>query len=409
MSWMFISRRKLFLFLILLCLLAGVPAVMIGRGIGLPAASGRYRYTSGYPEVMYAPDYISGPWVTAASAILVERNTGTVLYAKNEHVRRPPASTTKIMTAILALERGDPDSTVVVSKKAASVGGSSLWLAPGERIKLHDLLKGVMLRSGNDGCVAIGEHIAGSEEAFVRMMNQKARQLGAWNTHFMNPHGLHHPDHYSSAFDLALMACYGLKYPEFAEIVRIKEAAIESEDPEGRIKRQLSNTNALLWSFEGADGVKTGTTSAAGYCLVASATREGCQYVSVVLNSAARWSDSARLLDYAFKEFQLVTFAKEGEPLTRIPVRGGVGRDVPVVPARDLQMVVRKRDMGAIRLKMALEEPVKAPVNRHERLGSLIVYFDGQSVAAVDLVAGETVGRVWPWSLLLKRTPGRRP
>ncbi|HHY97673.1 MAG TPA: D-alanyl-D-alanine carboxypeptidase [Firmicutes bacterium] len=404
---MFISCRRIAITGAIICMMAIAMIVLLVHTQGFQSVSSRYRYADDYQEVVYVPDYASGPYITAGAAILVERNTGTVLYARNEHVRRPPASTTKIMTALLAIERGDLDSIVTVSKRAAGIEGSSLWLRPGEKIRLYDLLKGVMLRSGNDGCVAIAEHIAGSQEAFVEMMNQKARQLGARNTHFMNPHGLHHPNHYSSAFDLALMACYGLRYPEFAEIVRTREAMIESEGKEGAIKRQLANTNALLWSFEGADGVKTGTTSAAGYCLVASATRDGCQYVSVVLHSDARWSDSARLLDYAFKEFHLATLAKKGQPLTRIPVRGGLEGEVPVVPLRDLQMVVRKRDLGAIKLKIMAEEPVKAPVKAGERLGSLVVYFDDQSIASVDLIAERSVGRRRIWNLWLERLSWR--
>jgi D-alanyl-D-alanine carboxypeptidase len=228
----FVPRRILVYWVVgFAAVLAG--AVSLGSAYILPATARLYTRTRGYPEVVYAPYYTEGPWVTAASAVLIESTTGTVLYGKNENVRMHPASTTKIMTAILAIELGDMDSEVVVSASAAGVPGSSLWLRKGQRLRLDDLVRGTMLRSGNDGCIAIAEHIAGSVPNFVRMMNIKAQKIGALRTRFANPHGLTEPNHYSTAFDLALMARYGLQYPLFADIVSTREAEIELAHGEG--------------------------------------------------------------------------------------------------------------------------------------------------------------------------------
>ncbi|HHV63291.1 MAG TPA: D-alanyl-D-alanine carboxypeptidase [Firmicutes bacterium] len=412
---MFIPRRSLIaLFALVLAsimttclLLVLLVRSLVGPDFSVRTIARRYSQTRGYPEVVYVPNYTSGPHVTAASAILMESRTGTILYAKNEHQRRPPASTTKIMTAILAIEHGDLDSIVTVSRRAASIGGSSLWLRPGDKIRLEDLLRGIMLRSGNDGCVAIAEHIAGSEEAFVEMMNVKAWKLGAWHTQFRNPHGLHHPAHYSSAFDLALMARYGLKYPKFAEIVRTKEAEIELGDKEKKEKRLLANTNSLLWSFEGADGVKTGTTSAAGYCLVASATRKGCQFISVVLNSAARWSDSARLLEYAFNEFDVVPVVRAGKLVVETPVAKGMKRDVPLLAARDLDVIIRKKERDLLQQRVILDENIEAPIRKGSVVGRLAVIYDADEIAWVNLIAGEDVARRTPLRVFWEKVKSR--
>jgi len=372
---------------------AFVGAVSLCGAYILPATARLYTRTRGYPGVVYAPYYTEGPRVTAASAVLIESVTGTVLYGKNENVRMHPASTTKIMTAILAIELGDMDSEVVVSANAAGVPGSSLWLRKGQKIRLDDLVRGTMLRSGNDGCVAIAEHIAGSVPNFVRMMNIKAQKIGALHTRFSNPHGLTEPNHYSTALDLALMTRYGLQYPLFADIVSTREADIELTQGEQVERRRLANTNALLWSFEGADGVKTGTTAAAGYCLVASATRSGVQFISVVLDSAARWSDSAKLLDYGFNQHALVTFASRGQEVTRTRVESGMSGEVALAAADDLRIVVRKDLAHLVEERILIDGVPRAPVRRGETLGRLVVLFDKDEMASVDLVAASDVPR----------------
>ena len=389
---MFVPRRVLVYWVVgFAAVLAG--AVSLGSAYILPATARLYTRTRGYPEVVYAPYYTEGPSVTAASAVLIESTTGTVLFGKNENVRMHPASTTKIMTAILAIELGDMDSEVVVSANAAGVPGSSLWLRKGQRLRLDDLVRGTMLRSGNDGCVAIAEHIAGSVPNFVRMMNIKAQKIGALRTRFANPHGLTEPNHYSTAFDLALMARYGLQYPLFADIVSTREAEIELAHGEALERRKLANTNALLWSFEGADGVKTGTTAAAGYCLVASATRGGVQFISVVLDSAARWADSAKLLDYGFNHHRVMTFASRGHVVTRTRVEGGMDGEIDLAAADDLYIVVRKDLAHLIEERILIDGIPRAPIRRGETLGRLAVLFDKDEMASVDLVAAAGMPR----------------
>ena len=399
---MIISGRTLIFVIACICIIPLALATS-GRALFLPATARLYTRTGQYPEVVYVPHYTEGPNLTARSAVLIEATTGTVVYGKKEHMRMHPASTTKIMTALLAIELGDTESIVVVSGKAAGTPGSSLWLKKGQRIRLEDLIYGTMLRSGNDGSVAIAEHIAGSVSNFVRMMNLKARKLGAVNPRFTNPHGLTEPNHYSTAFDLALMARYGLKYPLFADIVSTREADVVLTKDESREKRRLANTNWLLWSFEGADGVKTGTTAAAGYCLVASATRCGVQFVSVVLDSNARWSDSARLLSYAFDRFQVMTFAKKGRPLTKIRIEGGMESEVTVVPLDDMRLIVPRDLAHLVEERIVLDEPLVAPVSSGQTIGRLVIVFDKDELAGVDLVAQTGVARATLPRLIIRK------
>ena len=401
-AYVVISGKKLLFFILCICVTAAVPAIM-GRALFLPATGRLYTRASQYPEVVYVPNYTEGPYVTARSAVLIEATTGTVVYGKNERMRMHPASTTKIMTALLAIELGDTESTVLVSGKAAGIGGSSLWLRKGQKIELGDLIRGTMLRSGNDGCVAIAEHIAGSEKDFVRMMNLKARKLGAIDTRFANPHGLTEPNHYSTAFDLALMARYGLKYPLFADIVSTREAEVTLIQGESEEKRKLTNTNWLLWSFEGADGVKTGTTQAAGYCLVASATRNGVQFISVVLDSDARWSDSARLLSYGFDKFHVMTFAEKGRTLTKIRVEGGMEPEVGVMPQDDMRIIVPRALSHLIEERIILDEPLIAPVGSGQTIGRLAIVFDKEELARVNLVAETSVAKLTLPRLIVRK------
>lgn len=238
--------------------------------------------------------------VNADAAVLMEVETGKVLYEKNAYKRRAPASTTKIMTAILALELGRPEEIVTVSKKAAAVGEASIHLDPGEKVTLYELITGALVKSGNDACVAISEQIAGDEMQFVNMMNKKAVSLGALNTHFVNTNGLPNQGHYSCAYDLALMARYSMQNPEFASITRLKETEIHFLEPD--VFMNLRNTNKLLWNYPLADGVKTGTTTAAGKCLVASATKNGQKLVAVVLASSDRFGEAQKLLEWGFEK-----------------------------------------------------------------------------------------------------------
>lgn len=243
--------------------------------------------------------------VSAASAILMDAETGEVLFARNPDDPRPPASTTKILTALVILERGRLSDMVSVSHGAAQVGGHQLRLRAGQRISLEDLLAAILIQSANDAAVAAAEHVGGSLRGFVALMNARAQELGLRDSQFANPHGLDEPGHYTSARDLARLAQVALEDPGFARIVRMPEARLTVwqtgrkglQHPQARIVR---SHNKLLGRLDGADGVKTGYTGGAGRCLVASASRDGQRLIAVLLNDPHRWSDAAVLLEYGF-------------------------------------------------------------------------------------------------------------
>ncbi|NLC50812.1 MAG: D-alanyl-D-alanine carboxypeptidase, partial [Firmicutes bacterium] len=260
--------------------------------------------------------------LTAEAAVLMDRDSRRVLYAQNPHQKRPMASTTKIMTAVTALEAGDLDDVVIVSERAAAIGGSSIWLSAGEEKTLEELLYGLMLRSGNDAAVAIAEHIAGSIEAFAVMMTKKAREIGALNSSFKNPHGLHDEKHYITAYDLSLIASYALRNPKFREIIATRDIAISW--PGAEWDRLLHNQNRLLDLYPGGDGVKTGWTTPAGRCFVGSATRDGWQLVATVLNAPDMYNDAIMLLDYGFNNFTNKRLIAQGQFLRRVEVEKGV-------------------------------------------------------------------------------------
>ncbi|QGG48229.1 D-alanyl-D-alanine carboxypeptidase family protein [Heliorestis convoluta] len=237
------------------------------------------------------------PSVTADAVILIDADTGEILYERASMEPRPPASTTKIVTAILGYEMGDPEEETIVSQRAGTTGEASIHLFPGEKVTLGDLLTGALIRSGNDACVAIAEHLAGSEEFFTLWMTTKARLLGARSSQFYNPHGLPHKKHHSSAYDLAVIAYYAIQNPSFAATVKQKYGHLDHREG---WPREIRSTNRLLWNYPYADGIKTGTTRAAGACLVASATKEDRHLIAVVLHSDDRVGDTMRLFEYGF-------------------------------------------------------------------------------------------------------------
>lgn len=257
--------------------------------------------------------FSAAPDISAQAASVIDVNSGRVLYEKNANQKLPIASLTKIMTAIVAIESGNLEDKVKTSKNAVGVEGSSIYLRLGEELTLEDMLYGLMLRSGNDAAVAIAEHIGGSVEGFAYLMNEKAQYIGLSSTNFVNPHGLDHPQHYSTAKDMALLTAYALKNPVFQEIVSTqkKTAPLEGFDWD----RKWFNKNKMLRMYPGADGVKTGYTKIAKRCLVSSATKDGRKIAVVVLNDGNDWNDSARLLDYGFTEYQNVELIQKNHSL----------------------------------------------------------------------------------------------
>ncbi len=345
----------------------------------------------GSPEYSAVPPGVPAPpSVSAAAAILMDWRTGQVLFAKDAYKPRAPASTTKILTAIVVIENARLAEEVKVSQYAAYTPGSSMGLAPGQVVTVGELLWGMLLHSGNDACVAAAEHVAGSEKAFVELMNRRARELGARKTHFRNPHGISVLNHYTTAYDLALLARYALTLPVFETIVRTREASLELRQDSSDDLR-LRNTNNLLWRFAGADGVKTGTTSVAGKCLVSSATRDGRRLLAVVLNSGDRYQDSAVLLDWGFRHYGTVCLARAGRPLATVRVRGGTSRRVRLAPDEDFWVTCPLWATNTLGLEVHLTEPARAPLRRGQVLGVAEATLDGGVVRAVNLVAEETV------------------
>ncbi|KLU64779.1 D-alanyl-D-alanine carboxypeptidase DacB precursor [Desulfosporosinus acididurans] len=320
--------------------------------------------------------------VSADAAVLMDVKTGDVLFEKQENKRRPPASTTKIMTAILGLELGNSDEIVTVSQKAANVGEATLHLDPGEKINLYELITGALVKSGNDACVAIAENIAGSEKQFVQLMNMKALALGAQNTHFGNTNGLPLKDHYSTAYDLALMARHGLSIPQFASITRQKETEIHFLEPD--VMMDLRNTNKLLWNYPYADGVKTGTTTAAGKCLVASATKDGRQLLVVVLHAPDRFGDAQKLLEWGFNNTEIVHLANAGQTIAEFtkskdPVR--VFTEAPV------DVSITKTERLKLQTHIVWEKNGESPLKAGERLGRWEIWLGKQKLGTVPLLS----------------------
>jgi D-alanyl-D-alanine carboxypeptidase (penicillin-binding protein 5/6) len=332
------------------------------------------------------------PNIQAEAAILIDAKTGQILYEKNSRVRNAPASTTKVLTAILAIESGRLDDEVKVSARAANTAGSSMHLSTGQIISMRELVTGLLLRSGNDAAVAIAEHLAGSVENFVALMNAKAQLLEASGSHFANPHGLTAAGHYSTAFDLAWIARYALTNPVFSTIVNTKETNIEWLDRKGKEHDQsLRNTNKLLWLLEEADGVKTGTTNQAGPCLIASATRGNQKLIAVVLHDHSRWYDSMQLLKYGFDSFELYEYANKDDVLGSIPVEDGFSPLIDAVVETTASLVVSTADYEHITIAVNLPEKIKAPVYQGQKIGEIVFLVRQQAVKTINITAGQTV------------------
>lgn len=321
------------------------------------------------------------------ASIVMDVNTGRVLYSYNSDVELPMASTTKIMTVLLAIESGKLNDIVNVSRRAATEEGSSIYLKEGEKIKLEDLLYGIMLRSGNDAAVAVAEHLCGSVENFAQLMNEKAKLIGAKNTNFRNPHGLPDDNHYTTAYDLALITCNALKNKKFSEIVKTQKISIPGP-PDVSWNRVLINKNKMLLQYDGGDGVKTGYTKKAGRCLVSSATKNRWQLVSVVLNCNDWWNYSSELLDYGFDNYNNIKIVDKENTKIRMDVKKGKEKYVNVFPSCDLYAPLKKigENNEKVTYIKCLPDYAKAPLKKNEKAGILKVYVDNHLVGQVDLM-----------------------
>lgn len=350
---------------------------------------------SGFFDIFAAQD------TSARAAVIMDVSSCRVLYSKNIHEKLPMASTTKIMTTLVAIESGRLQETVKVSRKASYTEGSSIYLREGEKHTVIDLLYAIMLRSGNDAAVAVAEHIGGSVEGFAALMNRKAEEIGAKDTHFANPHGLDAEGHYTTAHDLALITAYALKNPIFAEIVSSKKKTIEGP-PNENWDRVMINKNKMLWQFDGGDGVKTGFTKKAGRCLVSSATRNGMQLVCVVLNCGPMWDESAALLEYGFRNYSLEKVVDRNSIFKVVEVKSGKERFVAVKPVEDFTIALKEGEAERIKLSGAGLKTAKAPLSKGEDAGQLEVYLDDRLLKTIRLEYSESVESSSPFFYLEK-------
>ncbi len=320
------------------------------------------------------------PTVSAEACVLMDAESGTIIYEKNPDSRMLIASTTKIMTALVALEHGSPDDVVEIKREWTTVEGSSMGLAPGEFCTLRELLYGLLLASGNDAGVAVACHTAGSEEAFAQLMNEKAAELGMENSHFANPHGLDHEAHYSTARDMAILAAAAMDNAELALIASTSEVRLSQN-------RYFSNHNKLLRQCEGCIGLKTGYTSKAGRTLVSVCERNGTRLICVTLKDGDDWADHAKLYDWGFEYYENLTVTNTADVLYTLPLISGGNEKVGVSAGVQLRLFVEK---GAeIELSPSLPRFAYAGLEKGEQVGWLNIYADGEPAAKVPLVCAE--------------------
>ena len=340
--------------------------------------------------------------VEAEACLLMEKTTGEVLYAVNEHEPLEPASVTKIMTILLVMEAIDSGrlqygDVVTASAHACSMGGSQIWLKENEQMTVEDMLKAVCVASANDCSVALAEHLAGSEAAFVERMNQRAAELGMEDTVFMNPTGLPAEGHVTSAYDIALMSReLILNHPNVRRFTTIWMDTLRNGE------FGLSNTNKLIHSYEGATGLKTGSTDGALYCLSATAERDGMELIAVILKaptSAQRFAGAQALLNYGFASYGLAEIQTPGD-LSPIPVRLGAEKAVTARLEGETALLAEKEKLGALETELAMETELSAPVAEGQEVGRLTVTSGGEILAEFPLVADRAVARLTYWQLL---------
>ncbi len=327
--------------------------------------------------------------ISASSAIVMVADTGEVLYQHNAHVRRSMASTTKIMTALLALENADLKKEVTVSESEVAVEGTSMGLLPDDKVTFEGLVYGMLLQSGNDAANVTAIKLGGSIENFVKLMNQRAEEIGMANTNFVTPSGLDADEHYSTAYDMALLACEAIKNPEFRNIASQKQAVVYYGNPPYR--RTLTNHNKMLSYYEGCIGVKTGYTKKSGRCLVSAAERDSVTIVAVTLNAPDDWNDHKILLDYGFEKTENRTLSDEVS--YNISVVGGNKKSVKLA-VQESAFVNVSEGMGGITTEYLIDNFLYAPVKKGDTAGKVVYYLNSKKVAESILVADETVTAV---------------
>lgn len=347
----------------------------------------------------------------ASSAIIMERDTGEVLYEKNSEESLPPASMTKIMTMLLIMEAIDKkqlkyEDMIRVSENAASMGGSQIFLEPGEEMSVQDMLKGIAVASGNDASVAMAEHLGGTESGFADMMNEKAKELGLEKTHFSNSNGLPIENHYTSAHDLAVIAKELLKYEDITKFTGIYEDYLR-QDTDNPF--WLVNTNKLVRFYPGVDGLKTGYTKEAKYGLTATAEKEGMRIIAVVMGSPSpkeRNADVTTMLDFAFSQYKTHKLHERNEAVGEVKISKGQQKNVKAVTGESISILTKKTEsIDQVVEKIELNENMKAPILKGDEIGTLIVENGGKVVSETPLVAEDEVLEA-SWWTLFKRVLG---
>ncbi|MBR0600208.1 D-alanyl-D-alanine carboxypeptidase family protein [Sinanaerobacter chloroacetimidivorans] len=347
-------------------------------------------FTPIYGEPALEKQVPEPPAVSAQNAIVIEADSGKVLYEKNADEKAYPASITKILTALLAIENGDLEKKVKVSQNAAGVEGSSIYLEKGEKIPLRDLVYGLMLRSGNDAAIAISEAIGGTTDNFVAMMNERAKEIGAVNTHFMNPNGLHHDEHYTTARDMALISREAMKNEEFKTVARAKSWI--TDRGVGKYN-YFYNKNKVIYQYEGGTGIKIGYTKAAGRTLVASSERNGMELICVVLNAPDWFNDTYKLMDYVYNNYEKILIAPGQRPLKAVKVIKGCKDFVYVGPKQDITIPGMKETNSNISIEYVMSTGIKAPVCRWQKAGELKIYVNNEYIYSAPLFYLEDIDR----------------
>jgi len=324
---------------------------------------------------------------SAKAAILIDGASGRILYEDNAHQALPMASTTKVMTALMALEYGKLEEKVTTGKNAFGVPGTSIYLSLGETLVLRDMLYGLLLSSGNDAAVAIAEHIGGTVEGFCERMTARAKELGCENTVFKNPHGLPNSEHHTTAYDLALIAREAMTHKLFRTIVGTEKARIPWEGHS--YDRVLNNKNRLLSDYEGATGIKTGYTKAAGRCLVFSAQREGMEVIGVVLNCGDWFNEAEKMMNGGFETYRFISFLKKGSLIETLHVKDGEADGLGAILSKDLGGVFKKTEPPL--LKIELPDEITGDVEQGESLGLAGLYEGDVLIDEAAIVAKETV------------------
>ena len=353
---------------------------------------------AGSLSVFVRASHADSYYTSAKSMCVMESSSKRVLASKNDSEKLAMASTTKIMTAITAIESGkDLDKPFIISPKAVGISGTSLYLRQGEVFSLRDLLYGLMLISGNDASVAIGEYVGGTTAKFLDMMNKKAKTIGALNSHFDNTHGLDSKTHYTTAYDLALITSYAMQNPTFREIVSTKNTKITNSDGK---TRYLKNKNKLLSSLDGCNGVKTGFTDDAGRCLVTSCERDGMNVVCVVLNCGPMFEESKTLIEKAFSEYHLIDLTSGYAFKNRIKVLSGQQESIEIGTHGKFLYPLKTEELKKVKYVYDLQESVEAPVEKGREIGKVEIFIDKDLLFSEKIYTMENVRRNSIWEKL---------